>query len=177
MTTIIRSANPDDAAAVAAGEYEVARTPGLLNARPGEIPESAFVDTIRALQDGQHGVYLVAERDGEIVGHVLLAPLSLAARAHVCTLTIVVYPAWQGRGIGRALMQQAITWARQNTRLEKIELTVRADNARAIALYRTWGFEDEGRLRRRVKDEDGICRDDIAMALWVEQTPGFQTPE
>ena len=164
----IRPARVEDAAVIAAGEHEVARAPGLLIARPGEIPESAFRKTIAALAAGSDGRYLVAERDGEVVGHLLLEPLALAARAHVCTLTVVVYPGCQGQGIGRALLAKALDWARSHPRIKKIELTVRADNARALDLYRTFGFVQEGLLRRRVQGSDGVCRVDIAMALFVD---------
>lgn len=165
---LIRPADTGDAATIAATEHEVARTPGLLNARPGEIPESAFRDTIAALRDGKCGIYLVAECNGEVAGHLLLEPLPLAARAHVCTLTIVIHPRWQGRGLGRALLTRGIEWARGNPRIEKIELTVRADNQRAIALYRSLGFKDEGLLRGRVNGTDGMMRDDLAMALFTQ---------
>lgn len=167
MTLSIRPATTRDAPAIAAGEYEVARTPGLLNARPGEIPEAAFHDKIAALQNAGRGLYLVAESEGTLAGHLLLDPLPLAGRAHVCTLNIVVYPRWQGRGIGRALLARAIDCARAQPGIEKIELTVRADNARALDLYRAFGFQQEGCLRRRVVGADGICRDDLAMALFM----------
>lgn len=166
----IREARPEDAAALAAGEYETARTRGLLNALPGEIPESAFRAKIEALRDSERGLYAVAEGDGEIVGHVLLNPMPLACHSHVVTLTIVVYPPWQDRGIGSRLLAHAIEWARQNSRIEKIELTVRATNERAIGLYRSRGFEEEGRLRRRVKESEGVYSDDIAMAFFVTGT-------
>ncbi len=168
ITPRIRPAEPSDAAAIAAIEQEVARTPGLLNARPGEIPVSAFRDTIDALRDGKCGIYLVAECERQVIGHLLLQPLPLAARAHVCTLTIVMHPQWQGRGLGRSLLAHGIDWARGNPCIEKIELTVRADNTRAIALYESLGFEREGLLKQRVRGDDGKCRDDIAMALFVK---------
>lgn len=161
----IRPARVEDASAIAAGEYAVARTPGLLNARPGEIPERAFRDKVAALADSRRGLYLVAESDSGIVGHLLLDPLPLAGHAHVCILTIVVYPGWQGRGVGRALLEQALAWVRAHPNVSRVELTVRADNARAIALYRALGFREEGRLRNRVTGSDGVCRDDLAMAL------------
>ena len=165
----IRRAEPRDATTIAAGEHEVARTPGLLNAAPGEIPESAYRATIEALAGGDRGLYAVARIDDQLAAHLLLEPLPLSSRAHVCTLTIVVYPAWQRQGIGKALLRHGIQWARQNPGIGKIELTVRADNAAAISLYRSLGFEQEGLLRQRVKGTDGICRDDIAMALFVTQ--------
>lgn len=168
MPITIRHANPEDAAKIAAGEREAAQTPGLLNARPGEIPESAFAGKIASLQRSERGLYAVAEREGDIVGHVLLDPMRLAANAHVCTLTIVVYPSRQGQGIGRQLLDYAIQWARRDRHVEKIELMVRATNTRAIRLYRAVGFVEEGRIRKRVRQDDGRYIDDIAMALFVD---------
>ncbi len=170
MTISIREALPKDAPAIAAGEHQTAETRGLLNALPQEIPETAFLDKIKALQNSDRGLYVVAEQGNEIVGHVLLDPMPLAANSHICKLTIVVYPAWQGRGIGTQLLAHAIRWAQNNRHIEKIELTVRAGNERAIRLYHALGFKEEGRIRRRVREADGVYHDDIAMALFVDSS-------
>ncbi len=61
-------------------------------------------------------------------------------------------------------MQEMLGWARANPRLGKIELLVRAENARAVALYRKFGFVEEGRLRRRVQTVGGRFLDDLVMA-------------
>jgi putative acetyltransferase len=67
------------------------------------------------------------------------------------------------RGIGTRLLQAAIdaAWAEG---LARIELSVRAGNANARALYRRHGFEDEG-IRRRAYRTDGRFEDGHAMAL------------
>jgi ribosomal protein S18 acetylase RimI-like enzyme len=91
----------------------------------------------------------------------------------VYRLTIVVHPASTGRGAGTALMRELMGWASCQPELEKIELLVRATNTRAIALYRRFGFVDEGRFRRRVRTTDGALVDDIAMA-WLKER---RTPE
>ncbi|MGA9853519.1 MAG: GNAT family N-acetyltransferase [Gammaproteobacteria bacterium] len=168
MLTSIRNALSEDTAAIAAGEYQAAEIRGLLNALPHEIPEAAYRDKIKALQESDRGLYVVAEQGSEIVGHVLLDPMPLTANSHICTLTIVVYPAWQGRGIGKQLLTHAIRWAQNNRHIEKIELMVRVGNERAIKLYRSLGFKEEGRIRRRVREADSVYHDDIAMALFVD---------
>ncbi len=161
----IREARPEDAEPIAAAEHETAATRGLLNALPGEIPLPAFQSKIEALAEHPDGLYLVGENAAGLAGHLLLDPMPLAQNSHVCTLTIVVHPGHTGRGVGDALLNHAIRWARQNPRLEKIELRVRAGNQRAIRLYERCGFELEGHTRRRLKYGADEYEDDLMMGL------------
>ena len=165
---LIRQARQDDGPAIAQGEADVTATPGLLNTAPNEIPLTAYQDKIAILTDHPRGLYILAEEGGHVAAHLLLDPLPLQANNHIVTLTIVVYPKWQERGVGRALMEHAITWAVRTPGIEKIELMVRAANERAINLYRSLGFEEEGRIKNRVKLANGYL-DDIAMGLFVLQ--------
>jgi RimJ/RimL family protein N-acetyltransferase len=164
----IRPAEPSDAGAIARGEWATAETPGLLVGRPGEIPLEVF--RAKIIELASSGCYRVAERDGTVVGHAMLDPMRLAANRHVFHLTIVVHPGHTGASIGTALMNDVLGWARGHAPLEKIELLVRATNARAIALYRRFGFVEEGTLRRRVRTADGEFIDDITMA-WFKEAP------
>jgi ribosomal protein S18 acetylase RimI-like enzyme len=92
---------------------------------------------------------------------------SSRSTAHIAQLTIVVHAGFEGRGIGRALMNHLIDWARGEPSVQKVELRVRHENERAIRLYRSLGFSEEGRFERRIKLADGRYLDDVAMALWV----------
>jgi predicted GNAT family N-acyltransferase len=69
----------------------------------------------------------------------------------------------RGRGIGPRLMNQALKQAFA-TGFVRVELSVRADNMRAIRLYEKFGFVREGVLRDAVF-VDGEFYDTIAMAL------------
>jgi RimJ/RimL family protein N-acetyltransferase len=159
----IRTAVKTDAAVLCDAEKLTAMTPGLLASRPGEISAQLFDEKIEAL--ATRGRYIVAEIDGETVGHALLEPLgSLAAISHVFVLTIVVHPGMLGQGIGSALLNNLLDWAQQDVRVTKIELRVRSTNTRALALYKKLGFVEEGRFRRRLRLDDGTFIDDLAMA-------------
>lgn len=162
----IRIATPEDAETIAAAEAETARTPGLLVQRPGEIPVEAFRDKIKALSG--RGRYIVADDDGAVIGHAMLDPMAMRANAHVFQLTIVVHPGHVGRGIGKAMLRALLGWADQDSRVRKVELTVRAGNLRARKLYRQIGFVEEARFRRRVHRSDGEYEDDIGMAWFPE---------
>lgn len=123
------------------------------------------------LEDRNRGIYLVAERAGVVVGHASLEPLSLAATSHVVRLTTAVHEGHQREGVGRALMNELLRWARSNPQVEKVELQVRSSNERAIALYRSLGFVEEGRKTRRLKIGPNVYLDDVYMALWVAPHP------
>ncbi len=164
----IRIALPEDAPAIARGEANTAQTPGLLVGRPGEIPVDSYVALIGELRSA--GRYLVADDNGTILGHAFLAPMPMEANAHVFRLTIVVYPGAQDRGVGRTLLIDLLDWAAGDPRVGKVELLVRATNERALRLYRTLGFVEEGRFRRRVRLPDSTEIDDISMAWFPPRT-------
>ena len=91
--------------------------------------------------------YLVAEADGRIVGYAGLA----AAADQADVQTIAVLEAWQGRGIGSALLTALLAEARRRAAVE-VFLEVRADNPRARSVYLKFGFKEIG-LRRRYYDD------------------------
>jgi len=164
----IRPARVADAHILAQAERAIAATPGLLVSQPSELFDERFARKIAFLDSADNGQYLVAETEGQIVGHGMLDPLALAAVRHVVHLTLVVHPAWQGRGVGRALLGSLIDWARAAAAVEKIELHVRSSNTAAQELYRKMGFTEMGRWRRRVKVAPGRYLDDVAMELFVK---------
>lgn len=70
----------------------------------------------------------------------------------------------QGRGIGSALLGACIAKAREAEGLELLTLSVTSGNAAAIGLYRRFGFERWGTLRRALK-VGGRYHDKDQMAL------------
>lgn len=72
-------------------------------------------------------------------------------------MTIGVAPQARGRGVGRAILDVLLTWAREAGATE-IFLDVRPSNEVAITLYRSRGFEDLGRRPRYFRNpvEDAL---------------------
>ena len=99
-----------------------------------------------------------------VIGGLGLHPAGTAVRRrHAMYLGITVVGDWQGRGVGDLLMAAAIEQADRWLGVLRLELTVYADNTRAIALYRRHGFEMEGTLRAFAL-RDGVYVDAYAMA-------------
>jgi RimJ/RimL family protein N-acetyltransferase len=128
-------------------------------------PRNDAFDFYRSILAGD-GCQFVAVADDGVLGWCDVLPARGQARAHIGTLGIGLVPAARHRGIGARLMQAAIAcaWAQGITR---IELSVRADNANAKALYERLGFQVEG-LMRRAFCLQGQYFDGIAMALLKE---------
>lgn len=84
-------------------------------------------------------------------------------RRHVAEIGMGVADDMNGRGIGTALLEALLDAADKWLDIRRIELTVFADNERAIRLYERHGFEREGRLRAYAT-RDGAYVDAVAMA-------------
>jgi putative acetyltransferase len=91
-------------------------------------------------------INIVAELDGEIVGDAGMMRYQ-ARRSHAASLGMGVHDDFTGKGVGSALLGELIDMADNWLNLKRLELTVYTDNAAAIALYRKFGFEEEGLLK------------------------------
>jgi ribosomal protein S18 acetylase RimI-like enzyme len=103
---------------------------------------------------------IVALVDGELAGSI-----HVDASVHgYGEIGMAVAREWRGRGVGSALMEAAIEWARERG-LHKLSLGVFAHNAAAIALYRKFGFVEEGRRVRHIRRKNGELWDLVEMGL------------
>jgi ribosomal protein S18 acetylase RimI-like enzyme len=103
---------------------------------------------------------LVAVAGAEIVGsvHIERSPHGFGE------IGMAVAREWRSRGVGSALLEAAIAWGREYG-LHKLSLSVFAHNAAAIALYRKFGFVEEGRRVKHYRRASGELWDAIEMGL------------
>ena len=117
---------------------------------PGDDPwrERAF----RSELDNGHYYLGAYDENGQLVGYAGLALNGRAPDFEGSVQTIAVDTEWQGRGVGKALFEALL--ARADEVAAPVFLEVRTDNDRAIAMYRSRGFEQLG-LRRRYYQPSG----------------------
>ncbi|MDQ2682232.1 MAG: GNAT family N-acetyltransferase, partial [Chloroflexota bacterium] len=130
-----------------------------------EAERGWIVARMRARQE-RTGVTLSAIHDGEVIGNCQIDLDPLASR-HMGELGIAIAQDWRGMGLGRALMTALIDEAKEVLPgLRIVRLNVFAGNDRAIALYRSLGFIETGRIPGAILRR-GEYIDLIQMALQV----------
>ena len=135
--------------------------------------EEAFIRTMR---EDPRSLMLLALVEGEHAGNGSIQPASPFRRdAHRCTLGIALYPKYCGLGLGRLLMDAILLKAPQMG-YEQVELEVCADNARAIALYESVGFQHYGRRPHGQKRPDGSYADKVLMVRPLKSAPSANEP-
>ena len=149
----IRPAHDDDRLPLAALFATVAEErDGIATEPPVDIEARAASWTL----DGT----LVAVVGGEIVGSLHVE----RSRFGFGELGMSVAREWRGRGVGSALLAAAIEWAREQD-MHKLSLSVFPHNAAAIALYRKFGFVEEGRRVKQFRRANGELWDALDMGL------------
>jgi len=87
------------------------------------------------------GRTVVAVADGVVVGSAKTGPNRPGRGAHVATASFMVDPARSGQGVGRALAEHVIGWARSSGYRSMAFNAVVETNVAAVHLWQSLGFE------------------------------------
>lgn len=105
-------------------------------------PEDLTSEDARSLwMQAPPGRTVVAEEDGVVLGSAKTGPNRPGRGAHVATASFMVSPAARGRGVGRALGEHVVAWAREAGYRSMQFNAVVETNTAAVALWRSLGFE------------------------------------
>src|SRR4051812_26872473 len=116
---------------------------------------------------GDGSTVFLAHAGGGMVG-AIYASLS----GGIVDLGMFVVDGHRGAGIGRALLEAVIDWARA-AGAHKISLAAWPTNQPAIGLYARYGFRVEGPRRRHYRRRDGALWDSQVMGLVLDdEAPG-----
>ena len=104
--------------------------------------------------------FFVADEDGRMVGELGIEVSGYG----VADFGMMVAADVRRHGVGSALLVVAVDWAR-GAGAHKVALQVWPHNEAAISLYRNFGFEQEGLLRRHYRRRNGELWDAVVMGL------------
>lgn len=165
---ILRSPYRSDAKAMIEFFKAVSAETDNLLRYPEEVlsTEDEEADFIDRQNTSASGIFLLLiTQDGVIAGSCQVAGISPLQRCrHRAECAISIRKAYWNRGLGTLMMKTLIEEARTLGFLQ-LELSVVADNSKAIHLYEKNGFQETGRKVRAFREKDGTFRDLIEMVL------------
>ena len=143
-----------------------------LPAGGGETP-SAFAgfvrhQTLRARLG--EAMPFVVEVDGAFAGQVAVDPIVWGAMRSA-QVGYWIGGDWQGRGIMRLSVAMVLDHLLGPVGLHRVEINVRPDNERSLALCRGLGLREEG-LRRGYMHINGSWADHVSFAALAEEAHG-----
>ena len=149
MTREVRRIRPDEGPKLRALRLSaLADAPmafGSTLSREAAFPEHVWQERAEGGASGADRATFIAERDGEWIG--LATGLATDPDAPNDTRPVLVgmfvAPSWRERGVGAALVDAVVAWARER-RAIGLCLWVTATNSPAIALYYKCGFQRTG---------------------------------
>ncbi|CAM5222958.1 hypothetical protein UACE39S_06348 [Ureibacillus acetophenoni] len=109
---------------------------------------------------------ILAEYQGNIIGFLDFHNGGKKRTQHQGEFGMSVAEAFRNQGVGRALLKCLLDWAKDHPLIEKVCLEVFAENTNAIALYKKFGFVEEGRKQKAIKVSDEKYHDLILMAYF-----------
>jgi RimJ/RimL family protein N-acetyltransferase len=108
-----------------------------------DLSASTIEERLTARPDrGPFGAF----EDDALVGLIALGRENMNKLAHKALIWgMYVTPSARGRGVGRALLLEALSFARSVPGIRQVNLCVNASNERAIRVYESVGFKSFGR--------------------------------
>ena len=165
-TLMIRQAVPDDAGALVNYIDSISGESDFLTFGPGEfgLTEEQEVAILRRFCEADSELYIVGVIDNAIVAALSFSAGKRPRKLHCGEFGMTVRRERWGLGIGSLMLDTLIDWAQSSGIVKKLDLRVRTDNERAIALYQRKGFVIEGTIRKGIFF-DGRYYDNYWMGL------------
>lgn len=130
-----------------------------------EAPSVEKVSKFQGELTSKNGPVYYAIQNDRVVGWCDVFPEENPRQSHRGSLGMGLIPEFRGKGLGSRLLSSVLDHAKRFG-LEKVELNVYTSNGPAIALYKKFGFEQEG-LIKKYRKLDGQYFDCLAMGKFL----------
>ena len=133
-----------------------------------EMIEAPSLEKVKGFQTehiARKGPVAYATDDENVVGWCDIFPDTNPRMNHRGHLGMGLLPEYRGKGIGGRLLENVLVQAKKFG-LEKVELNVYSSNAGGVALYKKFGLEQEG-IIKRYRKLDGVYFNCILMGKFL----------
>lgn len=112
-------------------------------------------------------VFFVGTVEGETVGWLHVGGVQFPEMSHTAELTLGVLEPYRGDGLGAALMERGLAWAREQG-YRKLSQNLPATNERAVSFLEDHGWSVEA-TREGQYLIDGELVDEVQLAIWLDE--------
>ncbi len=176
MTTMrvpmqIRSANLTDRTALGELQREtISESADYYVSTPAEYERdwNGSPNRLEQILAGDNSIWLIADIEGYLVGSLDFMGGTYERTRHVGTFGLTVRRENRNQGIGGALVETLLIWARDHPVIEKLTCSVFSNNLKAMSLYTRFGFQTEGRRHREYRMQHGRYLDAIILSKWIK---------
>ncbi len=120
---------------------------------------------IESFLENKNSLFLIATFNEQIIGNIDLTGSQRKALKHTAVIGMGMLKEWRNTGLGTALLNCSINWAKQNPLLEILWLQVYANNKAGISLYKKAGFLENGLQHNFFKNQQNNYFDNLTMSL------------
>jgi RimJ/RimL family protein N-acetyltransferase len=170
-TISLRNGTPEDSSNYLEYVKKVIETSPYVITEPDEFESDLEKQKswIKTYNESDSSILIAAIKDGKIIGNIDFNSRSSRRRiAHRGSFGMGVSQEFRNKGVGKVLLSSLIEWCKKDDNpIEKIDLGVLSENKPGIALYKSFGFKQEGFVEKAVKVGDKYI-DQIQMCLWVK---------
>ena len=167
-TLLIRETQGKDARAVLEYLDMISQETDFLTFGPGEfrLTQKEEFDYLQKCRAADYCIYLLALLEGIVIGTLSFEAGRRPRIQHAGEFGISVLKKYWSIGIATSLIDSLLEWSIDGNIIRKINLRVRADNHRAISLYKQKGFVVEGTLKNEIFIDDTYY-DNLWMGLEI----------
>ena len=123
-------------------------------------------DVLLRHNEEESRVFFVATVEDDAVGWLHAEAMNYPRMEHTAELTVGVLEEYRGSGLGSALMDRGLDWARERGYL-KVYQNLPATNERAIGFLEANGWTEEYRREGHYL-LDGDLVDEVGLAVWLD---------
>ncbi|MCB0739128.1 MAG: GNAT family N-acetyltransferase [Bacteroidetes bacterium] len=116
--------------------------------------------------DKPNSSIMIASHDNQVIAVQNITGKQTKKVNHTADFGLAILPEYRGQGVGKKMVEFAISWAKENNNLKMLTLEVFSANKPAFHLYKSFGFEQYGFLPKAFF-QDGKYLDNVLMKLEV----------
>ncbi|EOT29962.1 GNAT family N-acetyltransferase [Enterococcus saccharolyticus] len=166
---IIREAQAIDAENILAVMKQVSQETEFLVMDEGlNLTPASLAHHIEAIDDSENNLLLLAYNGAQLIGTASVRASDEKRIAHIGEVGISILKDYWGFGLGSVLLEEVIAWAHDSAGIRRLELTVQAQNKRAIHLYEKFDFQVEATMARGAVGNDGRFLDVLLMSVMID---------